>query len=339
MNAGYWRRWVGRLGLAVFLGIGPLRPPSLAAERGILVPLYSYPCWYDPPNYIWPQVAWASRQVPLIAIINPDNGPGSGFPNSDYRRGLADLASGAAVVVGYVYTSYGQRPAAQVLSDAAKYTNSPAVRGIFLDEVDSTTNHLAYYRSIAQAIRAVPGMSLVILNPGTPIAEEYVRSGVGDIAVIFEDREGWREYEPPAWCSSFPAQRFSMLWLGCPSEDDMRSGVDRAVDRNFGWIYITNDDLPNPWDSLPAWWSNLVARVRSYNEFRALSVQRDGGGLRLRWSAVPGRASRLERRSAAAWTPAATVFTPSSALWETAIELPSDPACWYRMSLIPLPPN
>jgi hypothetical protein len=329
-------RWVAA---AALLGAVQAPPPVTATELGILVPLYSHPCWYDPPNYVWPQVAWAGRQVPVIAIINPNNGPGSGFPNSDYVRGLADLTSGAVVVVGYVYTSYGERPAAQVLADAAKYTNSPAVRGIFLDEVDSTTNHLAYYAAIASAIRALPRMSLVILNPGLPIAEEYVRDGVGDIVVMFEDREGWREHTPAATMRRHPARRFAMLWLGCPSEEHMRTGMDWAADRNFGWVYVTDDDLPNPWDSLPPWWSNLVERVRAYNEFRTLSIQGGADGVRLRCSAVPGRPTRVEYSSAptTGWTPTGAAVTPTSTWFETAVGLPPEPAGWYRLFLLPIP--
>lgn len=305
------------------------------------MPLYSDPCWYDPPNYVWPQVAWAGRQVPVIAIINPNDGPGSSFPGSDYVRGLADLTSGGVVVVGYVYTSYGQRPAAQVLGDAAKYTNSAAVRGIFLDEVDSTTNHLAYYTSIASAIRALPRMSLVILNPGLPIAEEYVQNGVGDITVMFEDREGWREHTPAATLRRHPARRFGMLWLGCPSEDQMRTGVALAVDRNFGWVYVTDDDEPDPWDTLPRWWSNLVERVRAYNEFRTLSIQRMANGVQLRCSAVPGRATRVEYSTppTMAWTPTGATVTPTSTWFEVIAGLPPERAGWYRLSLLPIPPD
>ncbi|WP_199317469.1 hypothetical protein [Planktothricoides raciborskii] len=44
----------------------------------IMIPLYSYPTWYNPENYIWPQVAAASIQVPIVAVINPNNGPSGG---------------------------------------------------------------------------------------------------------------------------------------------------------------------------------------------------------------------------------------------------------------------
>ena len=65
-------------------------PPSLE----ILLPLYSYPNWWEPAKYIWDDVAAANKQVPITAIINPDSGPGGCPPNSDYQRGIADLRAG-----------------------------------------------------------------------------------------------------------------------------------------------------------------------------------------------------------------------------------------------------
>ena len=32
-----------------------------------------------------------------------------------------------------------------------------------------------------------------------------------------------------------------------------------------GYMYITNDDLPNPWDSLPSYFNDLVSAVDTAN--------------------------------------------------------------------------
>ena len=57
----------------------------------ILIPLYSYPNWYDPDSYIWDDVATANSRVPITAIINPCNEPDGCPPNDDYRHGLEEL--------------------------------------------------------------------------------------------------------------------------------------------------------------------------------------------------------------------------------------------------------
>lgn len=54
----------------------------------ILLPLYFYPNWYAPSNYRWDDVAAASQQVPITAIINPNNGPHTG--NDTLNGGAGD---------------------------------------------------------------------------------------------------------------------------------------------------------------------------------------------------------------------------------------------------------
>mgnify|MGYP001357080129 CR=1 FL=1 len=60
---------------------------ATAVDVRILIPLYSYPQWYAPAIYSWDDVARAAAEVPVTAVINPANGPGPGFPNSDYTHG------------------------------------------------------------------------------------------------------------------------------------------------------------------------------------------------------------------------------------------------------------
>src|SRR5262245_59878845 len=83
----------------------------------ILIPLYSYPSWDDPDSYLWDDVVTASKQVPITAIINPDNGPAGGPPNHDYQIGLAMLRSACVTILGYAPTNYGNRDIAEVKAE------------------------------------------------------------------------------------------------------------------------------------------------------------------------------------------------------------------------------
>jgi hypothetical protein len=49
-----------------------------AAPMGILVPGY-----FDPPGGFWSELNFAATRVPLVAIMNPNNGPGA-RQNPDY---------------------------------------------------------------------------------------------------------------------------------------------------------------------------------------------------------------------------------------------------------------
>lgn len=280
----------------------------------VLIPLYSYPSWYQPSSYIWDDVGRAGSRVPTTAIINPDNGPGPGFPNSDYSHGMADLASAGVKIVGYVYTSYGARDLATVKSDIDQYTNSPLVTGIFLDEAASATNQLAYYQDLYAYIHARTNFMTVILNPGTQTTPEYLTQSAADTAVIFESGTGWREYVPDPYVSSLPANHFAALAYDCGSAEAMRTNVDLAVHRNIGWVYVTTGNLPNPWDALPPYWDNLVDYVAAYRELRATSITATNGNLSITFSAIPNRPAHVEwapNLPSTNWTPATGTLVPT----------------------------
>ena len=59
-----------------------------------------------------------------------------------------------------------------------------------------------------------------------------------------------------------------MLAHSVPETDTMKSLIDLAEARNVGYVYVTDDTPPNPYNSLPAYWQaevdHLAARCRVY---------------------------------------------------------------------------
>ena len=43
----------------------------------------------------------------------------------------------------------------------------------------------------------------------------------------------------------------------------MTNTVLLAVQRNVGWIFVTHDVLPNPWDTLPPYWDAEVGLIEN----------------------------------------------------------------------------
>lgn len=82
--------------------------------------------------------------VNFTVVINPGNGPGpDSLPDGNYTREIPKLTAYANVrLLGYVYTSYGNRNVSAVRKDIQTYADWPAnssdpnlaVRGIFFDE-------------------------------------------------------------------------------------------------------------------------------------------------------------------------------------------------------------
>jgi hypothetical protein len=243
---------------ALFLSI------SAAATAGpleALVPAYFYPT----PGGYWDQLAASASQIRLDAILNPDSGPG---PTQDpnYVQAVNKLRSAGGKVLGYVYTSYGTRSLATVEADINSYISFYAIDGIFLDQMtnDNDPGHYAYYAALYNYIKAQNSSYQVFGNPGTNTQETYLTQPTADTLVIFENDTGYDTFTPSPWVFGHDRSHFANLVLNVPSVAAMQTDLQLAYQRNAGWVYVTDADLPNPYDRLPSYWDQEVAAIRDF---------------------------------------------------------------------------
>lgn len=237
----------------------------------ILYPLYSYPNWYDPQTYIWDDIANANHQVDITAIINPANGPDN--LNTDYLYGLSDLTGGGVNLLGYVFTDYGTRPLAEVKADIDKYymdyvvSAGVDVSGIFFDEAATASDQalVDYYAELYAYAKTLTGCKTVVLNHGINTSEVYTQ--YSDINIIYEDSyANWLDYDPDAYLPDYAADQFGALVHSTSSAADMYNAIDLALARGIGSLFVTDDLLLNPWDSLPSYWSLEVDHLASISQ-------------------------------------------------------------------------
>jgi Spherulation-specific family 4 len=231
----------------------------------VLIPLYLYPSVVNGQSN-WQPLADAAAKVPIVAIINPHNGPG-GRPNSDYLAAMKLLQNAGVKMIGYVATNYGKRSWDQVKTDIDLYEKYFNVQGIFLDEAASEAKHLPHYGQIYNYIKSKAKLRQVVANPGTHIDEKYFSQPAADRAVIFENAgQEWPKYKPSSYLSKYSRQHFALMLHGVPDRQTMQQHLDLAVQRNIGYIYITNDLAnSNPWDSFPSYWQAEVESIRAKN--------------------------------------------------------------------------
>lgn len=230
---------------------------------GLLVPAYFYPSWWDPAVNLWDDLADAAGQVPLVAIMNPNSGPGAG-PNADYTREVDALRAAGGRVIGYVPTTYGARPIDQVLAEVDAYYAWYGLDGIYFDEVASAADPglLAYYQACYDHLRSLDAAALVVLGQGTAADEPYVARSTQMIIHELDDGVSpFVQWQPDPYVSGHPADHFSVLAYNVADADGMRAAVDHAVANNAGWVYFTDDTAANPWDSLPTYWAEEVDKV------------------------------------------------------------------------------
>jgi hypothetical protein len=247
---------LSRLGLLAIIGLAGLLTTSLltilltqasATCQAIIVPAYFSP------GSIW-DTGVANHGSGTVMIANPNNGPG-GSKNTSYASAITKAKTAGVKVAGYVYTSYGSRASATVKADIASWKSYYGVVDIFFDEAPTSTAQLSYYQDLVSTVHASGGQA--ILNPGTVPNEAFMK--VGDIVTTFEGSQSdYQSYKSPSWEGSYPASKYLHLVYGVGSQSAMQTVISQARSRNAGNVYITNDTLSNPWDTLPSYWAAEV---------------------------------------------------------------------------------
>ncbi len=240
-------------------------PPRLE----IIVPAYFYPVTGDPN---WPALTSAASRAPVTAILNPGSGPGAA-PDANYQAVANTFKAAGGKLIGYIHTSYANRPIADVVTEMERYVAWYPVDGFFIDEMSNqdTPAHLTYYANVynyAKNLSTPTGEPFrVIGNPGTNTAPNYLSFPVADALLIHEgSKRDYKNFAAPQWVLDMPSHRFGHLVYKTEKARAMRNTVRNAVRRNAGLIYVTNDQLPNPWDSLPKYWQAEVDCIVAINQ-------------------------------------------------------------------------
>jgi len=232
-------------------------PANLVGASGVngtIIPLYT-----DPSDGSWDVVVAAKQAhptVPVVAVINPANGPGAAAQDS-YTSGIAKLTTAGVKVIGYVHTLWGVRPTSDLDTEMNQYrTWYPGVSGIFLDEMATGTGHESYYSTLSGRAKTL-GFDFTIGNPGTDTAESYV--GSVDVILIYES--GGLPPLPAVggWHATHDRRNFGVIPYGVGSLD---AAFVAAARPTVGYIYLENSGLPNPWGAVPGYLSDLVGALQ-----------------------------------------------------------------------------
>ena len=255
------------LGVAFVLGIA-LRDVSAEkhGHRGRPVELL-VPAYFDATDPAWARLAAAARHARRTVILNPNSGPGT-QSDPHFLADVAAIQEAGGRVIGYVHTSYGERPLADVKAEIARYLSYYPVNGIFIDEMtnrDDAADYL-YYREIYAFIKQNDEDLEVVGNPGAPSVEGYFTHHTVDSLVLFEDTlANYAAYSPPAWTAKYPARRFGNIVYGVP-QAALIGVLRRSEQLHAGMVYVTDDTITNEnfgnvYERLPVYWDQEVALV------------------------------------------------------------------------------
>lgn len=234
-------------------------------DQDLLVPSYFYPSQWQANDW---DVMATTHSANQIVIANDANGMAT-TKNSDYATEIAQAQAAGLLVVGYISTNYGNRDINLVKADITNFSDWYGGDGIFLDEASTDTAKLGYYQEVLDNINTTMGDGNdVILNHGTNPPEDYANLDTGSASsqltlVTFEGV--YADYitsqgAPASWMTNYPTNMFAHLVYGVSSAN-MQSVITLSNDRRAGYIYATDDAMPNPWDALATYNSGMVNAV------------------------------------------------------------------------------
>ena len=274
MRLSRFSRSFGRaLVLAVFLIAATVAgsSPAQADQVTALVPAYFYPTWWLPTGSPWDQLNAAAATIPIEAIMNPSSGPGAAF-NSDYGVAVTELQAAGGKVIGYVPTFFGARAIEDVMADVQSYITWYNVDGIFLDQMTIQPGGLDYV-ALYNQIKGLGAKLHVVGNPGEPFIQGDAYLSAADTLNIFEGP--WTNSDPnqasfklypnrgpytglPLWFENVNRSQIANIVFAVTSEFVADLAFLKAVATNAGYVYVTDEVLPNPYAGLPAYWAEEV---------------------------------------------------------------------------------
>src|SRR3989441_5399769 len=195
----------------------------------------------------------AHPNVPIIAVINPSNGPG-GSSDPNYVQGVMNFQAAGVIVLGYVATGYASHLMSSLESQIGSYKNWYSVSGIFFDEMSNVQGNENYYSTLNTYVKSL-GMTITMGNPGTSMPNSYI--GTLDSLCIFE-QSGLPTLSYLSSYSGHPKLNFAYIGL---SVSLLNTAFEAASSQYAGWIYITNAGGGNPYNVLPSYFMDEVAAL------------------------------------------------------------------------------
>ena len=212
-------------------------------SQKMIIPLYLYNA------DIWNHIS--KFQNKEIVILNPSNGPGD-EKDSNYEDLINKLNKNKNKPIGYVYTKWGDRNITEVKKDINRWLDFyPNIKGFFIDEASENIDDINYYKNLYDYIKS-KGNYYIVLNPGVYPDEEYFN--IADSIVVFEDEF----YKLDSDVCKKNSDKSSLIVYDA-NESEMEDIIKNYKCKN---VYVTDDNLPNPYDTVPSYFDEEIKLLK-----------------------------------------------------------------------------
>ena len=217
---------------------------------GIIVPLYPYPTDSSWQQLIQTKLAYPN--IPVAAVINPSNGPGSA-QDPNFVQGIDNLRAAGILVLGYIPTGYGSVGQSYIDSQIYDYRQWYNVNGIFFDTMSNIPGYESYYSSLSSYAASL-GLTWNVGNPGAQVPASYV--GTMNTIIIYENAGLPSLSTLSSSTDGYPASNFGFEAYAVSS---FSQSYISSAENYDSWMYITNGLYPDPYSVLPSYLTTLMS--------------------------------------------------------------------------------
>jgi parallel beta-helix repeat protein len=253
----------------------------------LLIPFYIYPDGTQ--NYQeWRNLAAIAQAHPATQITAIISHQGTNIWTDQYARtqfqnGISILKTAGIKVLGYVPSTYSSRPLAELQSQKSSSPSIDSylgiqdltgVDGIFVDEmcsgyVASTCNadSYQYYQAVQSKILQAKTNAIIVGNRGGSVADpNYYK--LADTIVNFENNQSaFNEAQYNTQASTTKSKNGVLIY----NFDQSNQTLINSLLAKAGMMYFTNDNLPNPWDTIASSLNQYLTLFDNYNSPQTVS--------------------------------------------------------------------
>lgn len=210
------------------------------SSTGILVPLYVFPA-NDTSWQPLIDVKTRHQDVPIIAVINPFNGPGTVL-ETHHSEQIPRLHAVGIKTIGYVATVWTNKTIddAKLEIDLWKQMY-PDIEGIFFDQMSNLPGNESYYSELDAYAKSKDGFDFTVGNAGVDTIPSYV--GTVDNITIHENVHFPSLEHLDGWHTFYDKGNFSFLVHTYPQ---LNASQIVSASNHVSYLYVTDDELAPP---------------------------------------------------------------------------------------------
>lgn len=237
---------------------------TMRGSTGLIIPFYVYP------SNVYTNSAYNDlidliktyQTVPTIVALNPSSGPGA-TTDGNYTAAIQRLRGAGAMVIGYVSTDYTNHALATVKAEVDAWMSLyPDIQGIFFDEFANTDDAAttSYYEELTTYCHQRGLFS--VGNAGAGVPARFFESITADVIVIWESSsmpsEATLKGDFDGGYADFDTRRRAAIVY---DQSSFSTGDTDLIAKYCGYLYLTDDTAPNPWDSASSYIEYLFQQL------------------------------------------------------------------------------